>query len=51
MKLLADLNIKLFLIIIVFIFIAGPTYKIMNISFASIIDFSSEFLSRSLLIE
>jgi len=50
-KLLAGLNIKLFLIIIVFIFIAGPTYKILNISFASIIDFSSEFLSRSLLIE
>ena len=50
-KLLAGLNIKLFLIIIVFIFIAGPTYKILNISFASLKDFSFEFLSRSLLME
>ena len=50
-KLLADLNIKIFLILIIFIFTAGPTYEILNISFNSIINFSSEFLPRSLLMK
>ena len=50
-RILSDINTKIFLVLILFIFIAGPTTAIIKMSGHAFVQFLIEFVPRSLLLE
>ncbi|MEM1397291.1 MAG: BCCT family transporter, partial [Pseudomonadota bacterium] len=46
-KILSDLNIRIFFILAIFIFVAGPTLEIVKSASAGLVEYGATFLSRS----
>ncbi len=49
-KILSDINTKIFLALLLFVFLAGPTFDIIKRGGQSIVHFGAEFLPRSMLL-